>query len=210
MGLNLDPLPLCDCYFSWLFFTDSGSVMTRLFSLVDTIYCELSALTLSNRVLKEGLERRSWNELLPLSLTLFINGLERWSWKEFKSCSLPFLPFFIYIPWSEPAVVLKDGLERGSSKEFVLCSLPLLYLLLSSEGLERWSWKEQDLFPDLFFHYLHWILPSMFLMWVRLLGVVSMAETVLAMFFHNTCIRPSLTLAGCPTMISLCVHVSTA
>ena len=40
---------------------------------------------------------------------------------------------------------------------------------------------------------------------VRMLGFASVAVVDFAMFLHITFIRPNLTLAGCPTMISLCV-----
>ena len=42
-----------------------------------------------------------------------------------------------------------------------------------------------------------------------MLGFASVAVADFVMFLHITFIRPNLTLAGCLTMISLCVGVTT-
>ena len=52
-------------------------------------------------------------------------------------------------------------------------------------------------------------LPSIFVILVRFVGFASLAVTGCAIFWHITFMRPSLTLAGCPMMISLRAGVST-
>ena len=87
----------------------------------------------------------------------------------------------------------------------------VLKLLWSWKNWMKWSWNEWDS-P---FCFLSGILPSIFRQWswkesLELLFILlSIAKTDLETFLHNTCMSPNLVLAGCPTMISLGVLVST-
>ena len=168
----------------------------------------------------KGLERRSWNELI---LFLF-STCQLGSWKElvlsfFRECChgwwswneldlLQCQSFLLYVcsvwhlgSWKEPVLVLSFmfwpvmdwGLERGSWNDLLL----LFLLLLGSELL-------------LFASFCIDVFPSTWWTWDKLLvWFVSILDTVLAWFLHSTCMRPNLTLAGCPMMISFRVGVST-
>ena len=113
------------------------------------------------------------------------------------------------------SLYVRIGLEMGSWKELVSCSLCLFWY----EGFEWGSWKGSNLRPfrlpgllkcsDLLSGCLWGNLPSIFVILVRYEGFASLAVTGCAIFWHNTFTRPSLTLAGCPMMISLHAGVST-
>ena len=168
-----------------------------------------------SRVLKEGLEMS-----LFCSFSVLVSwGLERdlfchfcecchgwWSWNELDLLQCQsFLPYVRSVwhlgSWKEPVLVLSFmfwpvmdwGLERGSWNDLLL----LFLLLLGSELL-------------LFASFCIDVFPSMWWTWDKLLvWFVSILDTVLAWFLHSTCMRPNLTLAGCPMMISFRVGVST-
>ena len=128
-------------------------------------------------------------------LTLWANGLERsqicfifatfggWSWKETFTC------------------VFVRGLERVSD-----CAIWAVVLKDSDE----WFWKDSDLLLC----FLCCGLPSIFSWWswkesLKLVFFLfSMTEMDLETFLYNTRMRPNLTLAGCPMMISYWVLVS--
>ena len=92
-------------------------------------------------------------------------------------------------------------------KELSDCALSAVVL----KGVDEWSWKGSDLLLC----FIHGSLPSTFKQgsWKEFLELVfalfSMAKTNLETFLHKTQMSPSLMLAGCPTMISFGILVST-
>ena len=149
---------------------------------------------------------------LPLTHIPFI-------WRVLKGVSNSAVKSSSDDSWSEmtkfSSLYVHNGPEMGSWKELILHSLcPFWY-----EGLEMGSWKESNLRPfhppepltcsDLLLGHLRGTLPSISTIWLRMLCFASVAVTDFAIFLHITFIRPNLTLAGCPTMISLRPGVST-
>ena len=172
----------------------------------------LSCSLLPRVPLVEVLKWLSSMSFSPLTHILFM-------WRVLKWVSGSVAKSSVDDSWSEmtklSSLYIHKGLEIGSWKELILHSLcPFRY-----EGLEMGSWKESNLCPfhplepllcsDLLLGHLRGTLPSIFTIWLRMLGFASLAVMDFAIFLHITLMRPSLTLTGCPMMISLRVGVST-